>query len=67
MTSFKNYDAEMYTTSKEILSLGAVPLINISAEAAYTKLLVLYNQTKLSAEEFMHSNIYFESLPEKEG
>ncbi len=67
VTSFKNYDAEMYTTSKEILSLGAVPLINISAEAAYTKLLVLYNQTKLSAEEFMHSNIYFESLPEKEG
>ncbi len=67
VTSFKNYDAEMYATSKEILSLGAVPLINISAEAAYTKLLVLYNQDNLSAEAFMQTNIYFESLPEKEG
>ena len=55
----------MYATSKEILDLGAVPLINISAEAAYTKLLVLYNEKGLDPEKFMQDNIYFESLPEK--
>lgn len=66
VTSFKKQDAEMYATSREILDLGAVPLINISAEAAYTKLLLCYNQDKLSAKEFMKTNIYFESLPEKE-
>lgn len=65
VTSFKNYDAEMYASSKEILDLGAIPLINISAETAYTKLLILYNQNKLSAEELMQTNLYFESLPEK--
>lgn len=65
VTSFKNYNAKMYATSKEILDLGAVPLINISAEAAYTKLLIYYNQRNHLSEEFMQRNLYFESLPEK--
>ncbi len=65
VASFKNPDAKMYATSKEILDLGGIPLMNISAEAAYIKLLLCYNQDKLPAEEFMKTNIYFESLPEK--
>lgn len=51
-----------YITTNEILNAGAVPLYNISAEAAYAKLLLAYNQEKLSAEEFINKNIFFETI-----
>lgn len=63
LISFKNKDQELYRTSKEILENGAIPLENISFEAALVKLSIAYNQTDLSAKEYMEKELFFEYLP----
>lgn len=51
-----------YVTTNKILNAGAAPLYNISAEAAYAKLLLAYNQEKLNTEEFLNKDIFFETV-----
>lgn len=41
--SFKNKDAALYDSSAKIVNSGVIPLYNISCEAAYAKLIIMYN------------------------
>ena len=41
--SFKSKDAALYDSSAKIIDTGVTPLYNISCEAAYAKLMILYN------------------------
>lgn len=41
--SYKSLEGEKYATADAILKAGAKPLLNLSAEAAYAKLMLLYN------------------------
>lgn len=63
LISFKNISSNLYVTSRKILENGAVPLQNISFEAALAKLSLAYNQGKLPPSEFMKKEIYYEFLP----
>ena len=54
---------DLYATSAELLHAGAIPLVNISTEAAYAKLVLAYNQHTMDAKKFMNENIYYEILP----
>jgi L-asparaginase len=62
MASFKNISDNLYITSQELLSNGAIPLQNISMEAAITKLWLAYNLKLQNPKEFVMRNIYFEYL-----
>lgn len=63
VSSFKQSVNDLYATSIDILEAGAIPLINISTEAAYAKLMIAYNQQTIKPEDFMRENIYYEILP----
>ncbi len=63
VSSFKQSVNDLYATSIDILDAGAIPLINISTEAAFAKLTVAYNQQSMKPEDFMKENIYYEMLP----
>lgn len=63
LISFKDLNSELYRTSREILEYDAVPLRNISFEAAYAKLCIAYNQNGLTPREYMEKEQYFEFLP----
>lgn len=61
VASLKEQDGRRYATGEAILEAGAVPLYNISAEAAYAKLMIYYN-SQLSLKRDIWENIYFESI-----
>ena len=63
VSSFKQEANDLYATSIDILDAGALPLINISTEAAFAKLMVAYNQKDMEPAEFMKENVYYEILP----
>lgn len=63
VSSFKQETNGLYATSIDVLEAGAIPLVNISTEAAFTKLMVAYNQNEMDPKEFMQANIYYEMLP----
>lgn len=63
VSSFKQETSGLYATSIDVLDAGAIPLVNISTEAAFTKLMVAYNQNDMDPKEFMQANIYYEMLP----
>lgn len=57
--SFKDRNIERaYVSSKEILNENVIPLFNISAEAAYVKVLIAENSRNFD----VNKTIYFESL-----
>ena len=58
--SCKSISDVTYETIAMIASAGAKPLVNISLESAYAKLLIAYNQNEYQPEEIMNQNIYFE-------
>lgn len=60
--SFKSRNSSMYETSSILIKNGALPLYNISDEAAYTKLLLCYNSDVKDKQYFMQNNIYFEEI-----
>lgn len=62
LSCYKSREGAKYATAREIISSGGIPLYNISNEAAYVKLVLAYNQNKISPCEFMNKNIYFEIL-----
>lgn len=61
--SYKDVKGRQYASSEQILASGAIPLMNISLEAAYMKLLLLYNQNSLPINEIVTTNLYYEILP----
>lgn len=62
LSCYKSEDGVKYATAGEIIAAGGIPLYNISTEAAYVKLVLAYNQSKIKPEDFMKENIYFEVL-----
>lgn len=62
--SYKKTEGNQYATGDALLKAGVTPLLNISPEAAYAKLLLLYNNsgTKGRREQLAQENIYFESV-----
>jgi len=63
LISFKNIDSDLYVTSREILEYGAIPLQNISFEAAFSKLNIAYNQNVLPPLDYVKKELFFEFLP----
>lgn len=62
--SSKSSFGKKYVTADEIRAKGAICLENISVEAAYAKLLLLYNMgIEAGLEERMKKRICFETLP----
>lgn len=63
LISLKSITGDLYVTSRELLEYGAIPLQNISFEAAFAKLNIAYNQNRFSPVEFMKKELFFEFLP----
>ncbi len=63
IASCKDPAGRNYATAKAILEKGAIPMENISLEASYAKLLLLYNLDEKTAAERVGSTFYFEQLP----
>lgn len=63
LMSFKDIDSDLYLSSRELLEYGAIPLQNISFEAAYAKLTIAYNQNTMIPEKYMKKELFFEFLP----
>lgn len=63
--SHKKMEGERYATGDALFKVGVRPLLNISPEAAYAKLLLLYNLHDVVTEEMTRQNIYFESIMSK--
>ena len=60
--SHKALDGKRYATGDILLGEGVIPLLNISPEAAYAKLLILYNTQGVSVPEMIGKDLYFESV-----
>lgn len=60
--SYKQTDGNQYATADAILQAGAVPMRNISLEAAYAKLMLLYHQTESASKEGTAQDFYFETI-----
>lgn len=60
--SYKKVEGDKYATGDALLKAGVMPLLNMSLEAAYAKLLLLYNGKNLDVQEKINENIYFESV-----
>lgn len=58
----KNKNLNLYNTSKDALDAGAIPIKQMSKEAAYMKLLVAYNQNDMPINDFLNKNIYYEII-----
>ncbi len=54
-------EALIYSSMKNILESNVIPLMNISSESAYAKLLIAYNAVE-NPTEFMRTNIYHETV-----
>ena len=62
LSSFKSEGADIYDSSRILLESGALPLINISSEAARAKLHIAYNQKEMEPYEYIRKNLYFEHI-----
>lgn len=63
VASHKNAQGRNYVTAGAVLEKGAVPMQNISPEAAYAKLLLLYQQKEKDIDSRINEAFYFENLP----
>ena len=52
----------MYDTLSQIIKAGSIPLYSISGPAAYMKLMIAYNQDRMSVKQIMDTNLYFETV-----
>lgn len=68
VASLKDENGKRYATGEAILKAGGIPLYNISLEAAYAKLMILYNSLEVPGKDDKEilkkagENIYFESI-----
>lgn len=60
--SYKRLEGNQYATGDALLKAGVIPLLNISPEAAYAKLMLAYNGKGQADRELMKKNIYFECI-----
>lgn len=60
--SHKRTEGKQYATGEALLRAGVVPLLNISPEAAYAKLMLLYNGKSRAERALVRENIYFECI-----
>lgn len=60
--SCKRTEENKYATGDAFLKAGVIPMLNISQEAAYAKLLLLYNGREKVSSRTAGQNIYFESI-----
>lgn len=65
IASCKRTEGNRYATGDELLRSGVIPLLNISPEAAYAKLMLVYNSEGRVSSEVMQESIYFESIRER--
>lgn len=63
LASFKNISGDIYATTDKLITAGGLPLLNISFEAAYAKLLLAYNQSEIPPEKIMEADIAGEIVP----
>lgn len=63
LASFKSLGGDVYETTDRLLKAGGIPLVNISFEAAYAKLLLAYNQNEIPPEKIMAADIAGEIVP----
>lgn len=54
--------AGVYDTTAKLLESGAKPLYGLSDISAYTKLMIAYNQNKMSVNDVLTTNLYFETV-----
>ncbi len=62
LSSFKSEGTGIYDSSRILLESGAIPLVNISPEAARAKLHIAYNQSEMPPKEYINKNLYFEHI-----
>lgn len=61
--SNKHLSGKNYETAKDIQAKGVIMMENISPEAAYAKLLLLYNMNINDVDKKVNETIYYENLP----
>jgi L-asparaginase len=59
--SHKHTEGKLYATGDALLKEGVIPLLNISPEAAYAKLMLFHNSREKN-RDFLQKNVYFEKL-----
>lgn len=64
--SYKQVEGKQYATANCLLKEGIRPLLNISPEAAYAKLMLIYNQRNKKLYELLDNNLYFETIEKKD-
>lgn len=62
LASFDRHKTNIYETSDILLKNGASPLLHISNEAAYAKLLIRANLPEDRREKFLEKNCFFEYI-----
>ena len=62
MASHKRLGGNRYVTGDMLLKEGIVPLLNISPESAYAKLMLLYNTEGICVPEKIGQTLYFENV-----
>lgn len=60
--SYKKTEGNRYVTGDALLKAGVIPMLNISPEAAYARLMLLYNGKGKTDSKAVRQNIYFESV-----
>ena len=55
-------NSPLYSTAKEIIKAGSIPIYSTSSAAAYMKLLLAYNQEEMTVKEVMNSDLFFEEV-----
>jgi len=65
MISYKDIKGPLYASCHQLIEAGAIPLENISFEAAVTKLNFAYNQTEFSPIDYMKREFFYEFVREK--
>lgn len=60
--SYKHVEGKQYATADALLQAGAIPMLNISPEAAYAKLMLLYHQKEPVTKEKILQDFYFEMI-----
>lgn len=63
--SYKEVGGIAYATGDKMLKAGVKPMVNISPEAAYAKLMLAFHMTedKEKQERMMQENLWYEHLP----
>ena len=60
--SHKQTEGKRYATGERLLKSGARTLLNISPEAAYAKLMLIYNQKDTDKKKLLSESLYFEII-----